>query len=134
MGANLLHINFAFPVVRGKYTMGMGLRPYSLVNYKFSREELIRDPATGRSTGQFSSVTERGSGGVSQAYWAHGVKLAKGVSVGIELIYNFGAIKDERFTTPIGPDAVPLRTLDFIEQNQLCRLLFYTRNCFVADK
>jgi hypothetical protein len=118
MGANLLHINFAFPVIKGKYTTALGLRPYSLVNYKFAKENLVG------GTDQFSRVEEKGSGGVSQAYWAHGVKLAKGVSVGMELVYNFGAIKDERITSLIGADDIPLRTLDFVGRTNFANFSF----------
>ncbi|TAD99067.1 MAG: hypothetical protein EAZ97_09690 [Bacteroidetes bacterium] len=87
-GGNLGYLAFAFPVAR-KSTLGIGLLPYSRVNYTdFAEEKLPNNPT-------FVKYTYNGSGGITQAYLSLGTEIFKGFSVGGQMNYNFGAIRTE---------------------------------------
>ncbi len=87
-GGNLANLSFLFPL-RKDWTMGIGLLPYSTVNYQnISEEKLPLSPS-------FVQYTYKGTGGVSQVYMAHGVRILKKLNLGIQLNYNFGAIRYE---------------------------------------
>ncbi|MGB0524272.1 MAG: OmpP1/FadL family transporter [Flammeovirgaceae bacterium] len=105
-GGNLLNLHLAFPVVRGKYTMGIGLRPATVVNYEFKTEEKLPQTPT------FFETRYQGEGGVSQVYWAHGYKIKKGISVGLEAIYNFGSVTNHSETFLLDGTLVPLDAVD----------------------
>lgn len=105
-GGNLLNLHLAFPVVRGKYTMGIGLRPATIVNYEFNTEEKLPQTPT------YFETRYRGEGGVSQVYWAHGYKIRKGISVGLEAIYNFGSVTNHSETFLLDGTLVPLDAVD----------------------
>ncbi len=83
------YLGFAFPVVREVWTMSFGLMPYSIVNYESRELGFVPGTETPLST------TYTGSGGVTQAYFASGIKLTKGLSVGLRAAYLFGSIKQE---------------------------------------
>lgn len=105
-GGNLLNLHLAFPVVRGKYVMGVGLRPFTLVNYTFSTETKIPQTPTHYET-RYS-----GEGGVSQVYWSHGLKVKKGISVGLEAVYNFGSVTNHSETFLLDGTLLPLDAVD----------------------
>ena len=87
-GANLGYLNFAFPV-NNKWTLGVGLRPLSAVNYTVSRLEKIPNrPA-------FVEYKFEGSGGLSQVFFSNGFNIWKGLSVGLEIQYIFGSINSD---------------------------------------
>lgn len=92
LGVNLGYINFGFPV-SNKWTMGMGLRPLSSVNYTVSRTEKIPSRPT------FVEYEFTGSGGLSQVYFSNGFNLWKGFSLGLELQYIFGSINSDSKST-----------------------------------
>jgi len=83
------YLAFGFPVIRDVWTISVGLMPYSIVNYETQDLGFIQNGNTGLST------VYDGSGGVSQAYFATGLKLVKGLSVGFRAAYLFGSIKEE---------------------------------------
>ncbi len=87
-GGNLANLSFLFPL-RKDWTMGVGLVPYSTVNYQnISEEKLSLSPS-------FVQYTYKGTGGVTQVYMSHGVRILKKINVGVQLNYNFGAIRYE---------------------------------------
>jgi hypothetical protein len=105
---NLLGVSLSFPVLRNRYSMAVGLRPMSQVNYNLRvREELP-------GTASYLSYNYNGSGGVSQAYWSHGVQLFKGFSMGLEINYNFGSVTHDSKSTVV--DTRSLYTLALHEQ------------------
>ncbi len=83
------YLAFGFPAIRDKWTISFGLMPFSTVNYESS--------VTGIVPGGFSDAitTFEGSGGLSQAYFATGLKVAEGLSVGFRASYLFGSIRQE---------------------------------------
>ena len=82
---NLSYLAFAFPVTK-RWTSSVGLMPYSTVNYSNVAEERVP------GTSSFIDYTYKGSGGLTQVYFANGVNLWKGLSLGLRINYNFGAI------------------------------------------
>ncbi|MCG8474947.1 MAG: hypothetical protein MI784_05665 [Cytophagales bacterium] len=99
--ANLAYLGLAFPVVRKKVTMAIGLKPYSLVDYSKKEEHKIAQVSqNGMPTGQFTSVKMyremTGSGGINRAYLALGARIFKGLNIGVTGNLYFGTInRDE---------------------------------------
>ncbi len=83
------YIAFGFPVIRDVWTMSVGLMPYSIVNYE------SQDLGFVPGTDAILATTFNGSGGITQAYFASGLKLLKGLSVGFRAAYLFGSIRQE---------------------------------------
>ncbi|MCU0390167.1 MAG: hypothetical protein MUE81_03545 [Thermoflexibacter sp.] len=82
---NLSYLTFAFPLTR-HWTLGMGLKPYSSVNYIDKFEQKIPQSPS------FIEYSYEGTGGLTQAFLSSGFALTKGLSIGIQANYNFGAI------------------------------------------
>lgn len=88
VGGNMNYLVTAFPVKYGKWTTGLGLMPYTTVKYKIS---YVGDIVNSTDS---TFVVEEGSGGLSQLYWSNGVRLYKGLAVGLKAAYIFGSIKN----------------------------------------
>ncbi len=84
------YLAFGFPVIRDQWTISFGLMPMSIVNYNSS------DLSTVPGTSSLLNTTYDGNGGVSQAYFATGLLLIKGLSVGFRAAYLFGSIRQEK--------------------------------------
>lgn len=85
--STLSHINFGIPVSRGS-ALSFGLVPYSDLGYQFKNSAVL-------DTNQVEYVYG-GEGGVSKAYLGYGFKLAKNLSLGFNLGYLFGSLKENR--------------------------------------
>lgn len=92
-GGNLNYLAMGFPIKRTKWGMGIGLMPYSSVNYRLNYTSPIEN-----STNTVS-VLETGTGGINQLYWSNGVKLHRNISVGIKSTYYFSAIINDYTST-----------------------------------
>jgi hypothetical protein len=88
---NIGYLNFAFPITR-KWTLGMGLNPYTIVNYTNKQEKLLA------GTPSYITETYKGSGGINQAYVSSGFEVLKEFYLGLRVNYNFGVIKDQAQT------------------------------------
>lgn len=88
-GASLGYFGFVFPA-SPRWKLGIGLRPFSLVNYSASSVVKIQDAPN------FVVQTLKGSGGVSQFYLSQSFLIAKGFAIGLNVSYNFGSVNDER--------------------------------------
>lgn len=87
--ANLYNLTIAVPVSK-RWSSAIGLRPYSIVNYEArTASPLESNPRA--TVYQFYN----GEGGLSEAYFAHGVKIADGLTIGGSASYIFGAITKE---------------------------------------
>ncbi len=85
----LNYLNFAFPVINGKWTTSFGLSPYSTVNTNtFSVNENL-GPIDAVATTSYL-----GQGGLSSLHWANGFFLGKGLYVGMRSSFLFGSIED----------------------------------------
>ncbi len=86
---NLNYLTMGFPVKRTKWAMGLGLMPYTTVNYKYNYISGIEG-----STNTVN-VKETGSGGINQLYWSNGVALHPNLSLGLKSTYYFSATINE---------------------------------------
>ena len=85
-GGNMNYLVTAFPIKPTKWTTSVGLMPYTSVNYKLQyTDNVLNSPDE-------VSVTEEGSGGLTQLYWSNGVRITKGVAVGLKASYIFSSI------------------------------------------
>lgn len=114
-GANIDYLAFSFPVHK-KVTLGLGVRPFSQVNYSISTSEIL----TG--TQDFVSYNYSGSGGLSNAYLAAGWSVYKGLYLGAELRYNFGAVEAESVSSLNG-GFTPFN-VNVLERNSFYKLQF----------
>jgi hypothetical protein len=86
-------LNYALiglPLMVDKWTLGLGVMPYSTVNYKYSTEETVIGDSQARVEKDFI-----GSGGFNKFFVSNGFKINKNFSVGVTVGYLFGSIKDE---------------------------------------
>ncbi|UOG75008.1 hypothetical protein MTX78_00045 [Hymenobacter tibetensis] len=92
-----------------RWGAAIGLKPYSAVDYESIQTGTVaNDPNT--------QVISRyqGQGDLSEAYFGQGIRLAKGLSVGVTAAYVFGSI-DLTTGTQVGSDASDrVTTLDHI--------------------
>lgn len=86
---NLNYLTLGFPVKSRKWSMAIGLMPYTSTNYQLSYTVPVENSTN------TAEVTESGSGGINQLYWAHGVRLHKNISVGGRLNYLFSSVVNE---------------------------------------
>ena len=68
----------------GKFGFGFGLLPYTAVGYKLESLNASEDPA----------YKFEGEGGLNKAFLGFGYLLAKGLSVGVDIQYNFGNVQN----------------------------------------
>ena len=91
LGGNLNYLATAFPIKYNKWTTSVGLMPYTSVNYDVEYQDFaLDDEGVIRDT---LNARESGSGGLTQFYWANGVRLTKTLAVGIRAAYIFGPIE-----------------------------------------
>ncbi len=90
---NLNYLAMGFPIKRTKWSMGIGLLPYSSVNYKINYISPIENSEV------TVDVEESGSGGINQLYWSNGITLHPNLSVGLKSTYYFSAIINEFSST-----------------------------------
>ena len=85
--STLSHINFGVPVSKTS-ALSFGLVPYSDLGYQFKNAAVL-------DTNKIEYVYG-GEGGVSKAYIGYGFKLAKNLSLGFNIGYLFGSLKENR--------------------------------------
>ncbi len=108
LNLNLGYLSMAFPAAR-RWTMGVSLAPYSVVNY----EQVSRGVVEG--TTDPTLITYRGFGGLTAVSFNNGVslfrkedkenRLIRELSVGLQTSYLFGAITREAISK-VGADTV----------------------------
>ncbi|BDD07835.1 membrane protein [Fulvitalea axinellae] len=93
--AQLTNLAISLPIKPGMWTIAAGLQPYSNVdNEVFGQTE---NPDKKYILDKFK---RRGSGGINQVFLSTGVRLWKGLSVGVSGNYFFGTISNEEVLTP----------------------------------
>lgn len=97
-GGQLNGIYLAFPT-RKRFTIGMGLAPYSNIDYSIFLNLTKFDGTSLRNYNQSSS----GNGGLNEAYLGTGFRLMKGLSFGFHARFLFGDLRiDDAVTTAAG--------------------------------
>lgn len=104
-GANLNYLNFAFPGSKN-WTMSVGLRPMTTVNYSINRiDEAVFNTETNNEGAQpirgFTTIQEAGIGGLNQVYFSNGVEITDNIVIGLEAGYVFSNIERDRSSTLI---------------------------------
>lgn len=88
--ADLVSKKIVFAIkVKPKWGFSFGLLPFSTTNYSFSAKKTVQ------GTGFTANAYYEGSGSMNQAYVANSFKIAKGLSVGLQLSYLFGQQQQE---------------------------------------
>lgn len=90
---NLSHLGMSFPIKAGKWVSSVVLSPYSNVKYQFIDTTGVLNEGTVNET-TFKS-TQRGSQGLAQIEWAHGIRITNKLKVGVKAKYLFGSIRRE---------------------------------------
>ena len=75
------YLTLSVPI--GKFGVGFGLLPYTSVGYKL--EDTDNDLVTNRYTGE---------GGLNKTFLGIGYQIAKGLSIGVDVSYNFGNVRN----------------------------------------
>ncbi len=87
---NLNYLAIAFPVLFRKITTSVGLMPYTNVDYSLQYDLQVFDG--NNQLIDTTSVTEQGSGGLTQLYWSNGFRIYKDLSIGVKASYIFGSV------------------------------------------
>ena len=86
---------FALSVpLASRWAAAVGLKPLSAVDYESNILQAVAGEAGSQSLKQY-----KGTGGVSEAYFGQGVRLAKGLTVGLTASYLFGTVDETTGTT-----------------------------------
>ncbi|WP_157600614.1 hypothetical protein [Rufibacter sp. DG15C] len=93
---NLNYLALSIPIT-SRWTASVGLKPYSRVNYNTIFTSPVLNPSTG-STVATSYTEYRGSGGLNEVHFSHGVSLAPGLTIGAAGSYIFGTIEKDAST------------------------------------
>ena len=97
---SLSYIALAFPI-GGKAGFSIGLQPVSSVGYSLTNS--LTD-----SNGDISETSLfSGNGGVNKIYGSFGIKVFKGLSLGLEADYIFGNVNNRRIAVAPGPRRWP---------------------------
>ncbi|WP_207433742.1 hypothetical protein [Sabulibacter ruber] len=91
--ANLGYISLAIPLSR-RWTTAIGLKPYSRVNYS----TILSTPVPGAENTVTAFTQYTGTGGLNEVYFAHGIRIANGLTGGISGSYLFGTIDRQAST------------------------------------
>lgn len=89
---NFTHIAMGFSV-SDRWKMSFGLIPKTKTNYIID----LTEPVDGGTDEYYTNIS--GSGGINEVFWGHGFKLAKNLSLGLELHAYFGSVKQEKYVT-----------------------------------
>lgn len=95
---------FAFPIIENRWSMSIGLSPYSQVDYEINERRVIT------TNDDLANLIKAGSGGLSRIQFSNGVRLFKGLAAGLKTSYLFGAIEDDLSILPITGDNLNLIT------------------------
>ncbi|GAB2985517.1 membrane protein [Mucilaginibacter puniceus] len=108
---SISHITFAVPITK-KSALSFGLLPYSQLGYNYNQS--IKGFGTG-SPVDTNTVNYRynGEGGLTKAYFGYGIGIGKNITVGANLSYIWGNLKQTQSTElPKLPGALNSRIED----------------------
>jgi hypothetical protein len=114
------YLAVAFPIVRNKMALNLGLTPYSTVSYSLQASEPIEGLPN-----SYSNVLYEGSGGLTQAYMATGINVYKNFTIGARASYVFGNITNE-VTSSMQGDTVAATTYSayYLNRTNFSDLMF----------
>ncbi len=91
-GGNMNYLAIAFPIKFAKISTSLGLMPYTNVDFRLRYDLQVFD--NNNQVVDTTTVTEQGTGGLTQLYWSNGFALHKNLSVGIKATYVFGSVNN----------------------------------------
>lgn len=89
VGAELRYLNLGIPLKVNKWTMSVGIRPYSTINYDIRTVD-----STSFDDTRITTIFE-GDGGLTDLNMAMGYKIKEGIAVGVRSNFLFGPITRE---------------------------------------
>ena len=89
---NLNYLTIGFPALRSsdgtvRWATSLGLSPYSIVNFNYTYTQ----PLNGIEV----SYLDKAQGGFNQLFWANGIRLTPGLSIGLKTSFLFSSIQGE---------------------------------------
>jgi hypothetical protein len=94
-----------FPAISGKWTMSLGIMPYSTVNYKIDNRGTVVGNENGRVLYNYT-----GSGGMNQFFFSNGVRISKNLMLGLRASYVFGRRTDDAVINIAEVDSISVNT------------------------
>ncbi len=113
LGSNFSHLAMAFPISK-KWGSSIGIKPYSSVQYEINGSGYV-DGDTSRYI-----YNTYGKGNTGQFFFANGVNLGKGFSIGLNASYIFGSLNYSnrtRFSTEYSRSTVIERIVSYSQLN-----------------
>lgn len=110
-GGGLSYVALSVPLKAGKWTMSLGLRPYSSVKYDFVSRSGVANDTTA------AVYNYESDGGLNEIHLQTGARVLKSLFVGAKASYLFGSITSETRSTPMLPNTALLQTAYFRSNN-----------------
>ncbi len=98
-GGGLSYFAMAFPIINTRWTSSLGIMPYSTVNFNILSEGNVVD-----NPDIPVNFNYKGDGGLTQAYFSNGFRIAKNLSLGLKTSILFGSIVNETLAGAAGTD------------------------------
>jgi hypothetical protein len=95
---------FAFPIIDNRWSMSIGISPFSQVDYRIDERRVIT------TNDEVANLSKEGNGGLSRIHFSNGFRVFKGLAVGLKTSYLFGSITDDLSILPITGDNLNLIT------------------------
>ncbi len=105
----LRYLAYAFPIKPGKWSSSFGILPFSTVSYNTFTEGTVD------GTDIFQFINDKGEGGLTNFYWAHGFGVTDKLKLGVRFNFTFGSI-DKESQISIGGSDVFSNTVVFLNQ------------------
>jgi hypothetical protein len=130
---NLNYLVTAFNLSKkpGRWSTSIGLMPYTAVNYEMSYFEQALD--NDGNVIDTANVIESGTGGLTQFYWSHGVRINRHFSVGGKLAYLFGPIETVYSSVVYDPDQLFPYAVNVKEKTKMKGLQFTLGAHYLKD-
>ncbi|MDH5608109.1 MAG: hypothetical protein OEY56_01410 [Cyclobacteriaceae bacterium] len=116
--ASIRYMAMSFPIVHNKWTSSVSLLPYSSVNYDVYSIKQVE----GTNDSVYNQF--KGTGGLSQLSWAHGITLFKRTNIGLRASYVFGAITHNTRNFLTGAGITTNYVVDYEEINNYSDFMF----------
>lgn len=122
---NINYLSILFPVTTRNWTISVGLHPFSNANTRFLSLQNtvptynnipVSDTASTNANILYNNVSE---GGLNQVYMSHGIKLPKGLAIGLSINYIFGSITRNSRIIPVLKDQATQTQITSKEQYRL---------------
>lgn len=117
VAVSLRFLAMSYPIVKGRWTVGIALTPFSSAKYNTFSSDTLRDGLVNIS--RFS-----GEGGLSQFVWANGFRVYKSLALGVKATYVFGLIERRSELYLTGDDVTPSSSVAYLNATAYSDFLF----------